>query len=211
MKTPDCLFTAFSRPKPGSEREFDDWYESTHMSEVLAVPGLESLQRFRLSPTQLDLGVEACPHRQVALGGISGSPADFAEQLVLRSARGEVTQSEALDDARGWFFRPVRGGGVSTFDVNDSQNLLLWFGDPDAFVRAVGQQGLGRTESLEITVRDLPDRFTSPPPDRRILAFRFGISPDSLVRALGPALPELSGSCSAAWLFEPSTKLRHST
>ena len=33
--------------KPGEEREFNDWYEE-HLTEVRAVPGIVSGQRYRL-------------------------------------------------------------------------------------------------------------------------------------------------------------------
>jgi hypothetical protein len=32
----------------GREDEFNEWYDNTHINEILAIPGMESGQRFRL-------------------------------------------------------------------------------------------------------------------------------------------------------------------
>ncbi|HTF50655.1 MAG TPA: hypothetical protein VK735_24710 [Pseudonocardia sp.] len=38
--------TVLSRPVPGAEEEFNRWYESTHMPEVLSLPGFVAGQRY---------------------------------------------------------------------------------------------------------------------------------------------------------------------
>jgi hypothetical protein len=43
---------AYSNPRPGMEEEFNHWYDTEHLGEVLANPGYVSGQRFKLSEYQ---------------------------------------------------------------------------------------------------------------------------------------------------------------
>jgi hypothetical protein len=36
----------FSNPSPGAEEEFNDWYDNTHLEDLLRVDGVISAQRF---------------------------------------------------------------------------------------------------------------------------------------------------------------------
>jgi hypothetical protein len=38
-----------SRPTEGREAEYNDWYQNTHLKQIVAIPGFVSAQRFRLS------------------------------------------------------------------------------------------------------------------------------------------------------------------
>ncbi|NGP09492.1 hypothetical protein G6038_29310 [Rhodococcus sp. 14C212] len=35
---------------PGREEEFNKWYDEQHVPDVLAVPGIKSVQRYQLAP-----------------------------------------------------------------------------------------------------------------------------------------------------------------
>jgi len=39
----------YSNPVPGMEDEFNEWYSSRHVHEILLVPGYLSAQRFRVT------------------------------------------------------------------------------------------------------------------------------------------------------------------
>lgn len=41
----------FTSPVEGKEDEFNDWYDNTHLQQFLALPGVVSGQRFKLSPS----------------------------------------------------------------------------------------------------------------------------------------------------------------
>ncbi len=43
---------AYSNPRPGMEADFNDWYDSEHIRDVLANPGYVSGQRFRVADYQ---------------------------------------------------------------------------------------------------------------------------------------------------------------
>ena len=45
------LYLVFSNPAPGREDGFNDWYDNTHLKDVMNVEGFEAAQRFALSNT----------------------------------------------------------------------------------------------------------------------------------------------------------------
>ncbi len=88
----------------GREAEFDDWYENTHLDEVLATTGFTAAQRFVLE-------AEAGPpsaHRYLALYETEG---DSAEEVITRlsARRAERQQSDTIDrrGAALWVFSPT--------------------------------------------------------------------------------------------------------
>ena len=47
------IFMALSNPVPGLEHEFNEWYETVHLADVIAVPGIVAAQRYQLADTQV--------------------------------------------------------------------------------------------------------------------------------------------------------------
>ncbi len=43
-----CKLIALTTPLPGREADYHDWYQNTHLPEILALPGGISAQRFGL-------------------------------------------------------------------------------------------------------------------------------------------------------------------
>ena len=43
-----CRLVALTNPLPGKEAEYNDWYQNTHLPEVIALPGGVQAQRFKL-------------------------------------------------------------------------------------------------------------------------------------------------------------------
>ncbi len=43
-----CKLVALTTPLPGKEAEFHDWYQNTHLPEIISIPGFEGAQRFSL-------------------------------------------------------------------------------------------------------------------------------------------------------------------
>jgi hypothetical protein len=39
----------YTKPVVGRDQEYNDWYEKTHLSDLVAIPGINSAQRFRLA------------------------------------------------------------------------------------------------------------------------------------------------------------------
>ena len=61
-------FMVFANGVEGREDEFNDWYENTHLAEVLQVPGFVSAQRFQL------LGDPAGGAKYLTVYELSGDP-----------------------------------------------------------------------------------------------------------------------------------------
>ena len=47
------LFLVFSNATAGQDAEFNQWYDSVHVPDVLDVPGVESAQRYDLAPMEV--------------------------------------------------------------------------------------------------------------------------------------------------------------
>ena len=45
---PKCKLIALTTPLPGKEAEFHDWYQNTHLPELVSFPGMEGAQRYEL-------------------------------------------------------------------------------------------------------------------------------------------------------------------
>src|SRR5258708_25581854 len=71
---------AYSNPRPGMEKEFNDWYDNEHLGEVLANPGYVSGQRFRLADYQRP-HLPPSRHHYLCLYELDGDlPALFADR-----------------------------------------------------------------------------------------------------------------------------------
>ena len=46
------LMVVMTNPVEGREAEYNDWYESRHLPDVLQIPGIVSAERFELSGEQ---------------------------------------------------------------------------------------------------------------------------------------------------------------
>jgi hypothetical protein len=50
---PKAVLLVLANAAPGREDEFDEWYETRHIPDVLAVDGFRAVRRFSLSEHQL--------------------------------------------------------------------------------------------------------------------------------------------------------------
>lgn len=87
----DHLLVAISNAQSGREDEFNTWYETVHMPEVLELPGFTAAQRFE--PAQTGDG----PARYMAVYDIDGD-ADAAMAGLMNAVRdGKFTMTDAID------------------------------------------------------------------------------------------------------------------
>jgi hypothetical protein len=89
-------FLVFTKPIDGREQEYDDWYQNTHLQDLVAVPGFRSARRFRLKRIyQKPLsGAEAFDH--LAIYDIETDDLDGVLAGMKRLS-GKVVISDALD------------------------------------------------------------------------------------------------------------------
>jgi hypothetical protein len=105
------VLIVFTDPTPGSELEYNDWYDNTHLAEVIATDGFVAAQRFRF----VGAGV---------LGTDDDSPP--CSYLAIYEVEGDLAEAQsALSDGAEW--RDPTPDAVAT------DKKVLWF-------TAVGEQ-----------------------------------------------------------------------
>lgn len=86
---------------PGREAEFEAWYDTQHLPDLLRVPGVVSARRFRVrkvtSPT------EAPSWMSLALYEIEADDPEFVlSEIRSRARTSDMPLTEALDQSATW-------------------------------------------------------------------------------------------------------------
>lgn len=96
---PRHTLVVFTNPSEGREDEYNQWYNETHLPEVLRAEGFVAAQRFKLSPTQM-MKADA-PSQYLAIYEIEaedvGKALDSLQQL---ATSGKMNMTEALDASK---------------------------------------------------------------------------------------------------------------
>jgi hypothetical protein len=88
------LVIALSNAIDDRDDEFNDWYDVTHVPEVLALPGFESARRFRIDEVQMPPKVaKPSEHRYLAVYEFSGVSAAARDLLLTH----RFTRCDAVD------------------------------------------------------------------------------------------------------------------
>lgn len=89
-------FMVFSNPVAGREDEYEHWYDERHFPDILAIPGVVAVQRFRLAQAQARPGEH--PHQYAVVWEIETDDLEwvFAE-IIRRRADGRIVPSDAYD------------------------------------------------------------------------------------------------------------------
>ncbi|RAY12648.1 hypothetical protein DPM19_23935 [Actinomadura craniellae] len=78
--------------EPAREDEYNDWYDNTHLPQVLAVPGFVAARRYRARS-----GADPALPGYLAIYEIEADDlTDPVKELRARSAAGEIRQSGAV-------------------------------------------------------------------------------------------------------------------
>lgn len=93
-----------SRPKDGLDSEYNEWYDTVHLSDICAIPGVKSGRRFTAS--DLHLGKPGLPYLGV-FEIETDDPGQIMKEMAARSANGTMRVSDALDAAATvlWFYK----------------------------------------------------------------------------------------------------------
>ena len=98
------LLLVFTNPAQGREDEFHQWYDETHIPDVLAVPGVESAQRYVISPVETE-EIEGAPqppppaHRFLVAYTLSRNGNDVMQEFTSRITSGQLPLSDVMDFA----------------------------------------------------------------------------------------------------------------
>ena len=88
-------FVVYSNPAEGREQEYNDWYDNQHLEDVLAIPGVISARRFKISATQIREAAQ--PYRYLAIYDIEADDVQsFIKDLMLRTASGAINRGTAM-------------------------------------------------------------------------------------------------------------------
>jgi hypothetical protein len=84
------------RYEPAREKEYNDWYQNTHLNEMVALPGFRSARRFRFARSL----VEGEVHPYLAEYEIETDDIDAVLDGLRSAALGKIlTISDAIDRA----------------------------------------------------------------------------------------------------------------
>ena len=90
------VYVVRSRPVSADrEGEFNEWYDGTHVPELLSVPGFVAARRFRRAPGAGDTG-DGLPEYLAVYEIEADDLATPLQEWRRRSAAGETTRSDAL-------------------------------------------------------------------------------------------------------------------
>jgi hypothetical protein len=96
-------FIVLSNPIEGEDDAFNKWYDSTHVPEVLDVPGVVAAQRYDLAelkiPDDEDLPAQLPPptHRYLVIYELDREPDAVMAEFLERVMSGKLSLGETLD------------------------------------------------------------------------------------------------------------------
>jgi len=91
---PRYKMVVYSRPAPGREDEYNDWYQNVHLGELVALPGFVSARRYRHARNL----VEGDAYPYMSIYEVETDDIDAVlEALRTTAGRGELTMSDAID------------------------------------------------------------------------------------------------------------------
>ena len=95
------LYIVQTNAVEGRDDEFNEWYDSTHVPDVLSIEGFESAQRF-IRSTALDRpDVPTPPYGYATLYEISGDPVEALGRLGAAVKSGQMELSDAMVPGSG--------------------------------------------------------------------------------------------------------------
>lgn len=95
------LLQVSSRAQPGRDAEYNEWYDSTHVVDVLAVPGFKACQRY----VRANIGDDR-PEYVAVYEVETDDPAKLMEALMAAAPNMRMTDAIDLTSARFEFLQP---------------------------------------------------------------------------------------------------------
>lgn len=93
-----------SNAQKGRDAEYNEWYDTIHLQDICAIPGVKSGRRFESTPAMIGTPGQ----RYLSLFEIeTDDPAAVMAELGKRSADGTMRQTDALDQSSFavWFYK----------------------------------------------------------------------------------------------------------
>lgn len=90
------LYFVFGNAREGQDEAYNEWYDNTHLPEVLGVPGVLSAQRYTLATPEFTKHTPVT-HRYLAVYEYEGDADAIMGVMREKSASGEMTMHDALE------------------------------------------------------------------------------------------------------------------
>lgn len=91
---PKMKLVALTRPQPGREQEYHDWYNNVHLPELVNKFGMAGAQRYKLAAKLMG----SDENEFLAIYDIEADdPMAFLGKMGAAAQNGEMTQSDAQD------------------------------------------------------------------------------------------------------------------
>ena len=114
------LYFVQSNSVEGRDDEFNEWYDTTHVPDILGLDGFESAQRFRRS-TALNRHDTPTPEfTYIALYEISGDPVAAVKRLGAAVNSGQVAMTEAIAPGTTSILFDALGEKVVAREIRDA-------------------------------------------------------------------------------------------
>lgn len=94
----EYVLVVHSRPAPGREQEYNDWYNNQHLKDVLAQPGYISARRYQLTGFKLDDAMPDPSHPYVAFYHMeTDDPEKALNDMKARVEAGVIGLTDAME------------------------------------------------------------------------------------------------------------------
>lgn len=88
-------YLVFTDPVEGREAEYNEWYDTIHLAEVIAVPGFVAAERYQFEPGEN----QETRHKYLAIYEFTADdPAIVLGELSVRAADGRLNMVPVLAD-----------------------------------------------------------------------------------------------------------------
>lgn len=102
------FFLVFSDPAPGTEVEYNRWYNDEHGPDVTSIPGFVSAQRFVYAEQQLREVDLKKPKYLILYRIVTPDPAAVRQEIERRAKNGQTRQSPTLTNVKMYTYRAFR-------------------------------------------------------------------------------------------------------
>jgi hypothetical protein len=92
-----ALHVVQTNARPGRLDEFNEWYDTVHIPDVLSIPGVLSARRYQLAQTQLGRASREYPYRFLTLYELEDDAAEVVQAIDAAITSGRFSLSSALD------------------------------------------------------------------------------------------------------------------
>ncbi|NIL85860.1 hypothetical protein CH281_18850 [Rhodococcus sp. 06-221-2] len=113
------LYIVQTNAVEGRDDEFNEWYDSTHVPDVLSIDGFESAQRFKRSTALDQPDVPTPPYEYSVLYEVSGDPVAAIDRLRAAVVGGRIELTDAMVPGSGSLLLTSLGSKVLASNRGD--------------------------------------------------------------------------------------------